>query len=38
MDIAQFFETKEQADAAFALFDKDDNGDVTREELENACL
>ncbi|KAH9485389.1 Mechanosensitive ion channel protein Msy2 [Psilocybe cubensis] len=37
-DIQRFFPTKEDADAAFALFDKDGNGDVSREEIEMACL
>ncbi|KJA19910.1 hypothetical protein HYPSUDRAFT_842053 [Hypholoma sublateritium FD-334 SS-4] len=37
-DIARFFPTKEDADAVFALFDKDGNGDASREEMEMACL
>lgn len=37
-DIARFFPTKEDADAVFALFDKDSNGDASREEMELACL
>jgi Ca2+-binding EF-hand superfamily protein len=36
-DIAKFFATKEDADAAFALFDKDENGDATRDEVEMVC-
>lgn len=37
-DIESFFSTKEEADRAYALFDKDSNGDVSREEMEIACL
>ncbi|KAG8953472.1 hypothetical protein FRC04_002314 [Tulasnella sp. 424] len=37
-DIARFFPNVEQARIAFTLFDKDDNGDATREEIELACL
>ncbi|PPQ67301.1 hypothetical protein CVT25_005885 [Psilocybe cyanescens] len=37
-DIQRFFPNKEDADAAFALFDKDGNGDVSRDEIEMACL
>ncbi len=37
-DIARFFPTKEDADAVFALFDRDGNGDASREEMELACL
>lgn len=37
-DIARFFPTPDDADAAFAIFDKDSNGDMTRDELEMACL
>ena len=37
-DIESFFSTKEEADQAYALFDKDSNGDVSREEMEMACL
>ncbi|KZT70940.1 hypothetical protein DAEQUDRAFT_666983 [Daedalea quercina L-15889] len=37
-DIARFFPTPEDADAAFALFDKDMNGDATRDEIEIACM
>ena len=37
-DIARFFPTPEDADAAFALFDKDMNGDATRDEVEIACM
>ncbi|KAJ3490527.1 hypothetical protein NLJ89_g11426 [Agrocybe chaxingu] len=37
-DIERYFPTKEDAVAAFALFDKDGNGDVSMEEMEMACL
>ncbi|KAG9039695.1 hypothetical protein FRB95_007122 [Tulasnella sp. JGI-2019a] len=37
-DIARFFPDMERAEMAFSLFDQDGNGDVTREELELACL
>ncbi|KAI0356297.1 hypothetical protein OH77DRAFT_1401686 [Trametes cingulata] len=37
-DIERFFRTKEEADAAFAIFDKDMNGDVNRDEIEMACM
>ncbi|KAI0344847.1 hypothetical protein BDW22DRAFT_1326420 [Trametopsis cervina] len=37
-DIARFFPTMEDADRAFAIFDRDSNGDVTRDEVELACL
>lgn len=37
-DVARFFATPDDADAAFTIFDKDLNGDVTRDELEAACL
>lgn len=37
-DIESFFSTKEEADRAYALFDKDSNGDASREEVEIACL
>jgi len=37
-DIEQFFPTKDDALAVFALFDKDSNGDASREEMEIACL
>ena len=36
-DIARFFATPDEADAAFAVFDKDLNGDVNRDEIEMAC-
>ncbi|OBZ67098.1 putative MscS family protein C2C4.17c [Grifola frondosa] len=37
-DIARFFPTPDDADAAFAIFDKDVNGDVSRDEIEMACM
>lgn len=37
-DIARFFPDLETAEAAFAVFDKDGNGDVTRDEIESAVL
>ncbi|PSR78148.1 hypothetical protein PHLCEN_2v7557 [Hermanssonia centrifuga] len=37
-DIARYFPTPEDADAAFAIFDQDMNGDATRDEVEMTCL
>jgi len=37
-DIEGLFLTKEDALAVFSLFDKDGNGDASREEIEIACL
>ncbi|KAJ3480227.1 hypothetical protein NLI96_g8499 [Meripilus lineatus] len=37
-DMARFFPTPDDADEAFAIFDKDSNGDATRDEVEMACL
>jgi hypothetical protein len=37
-DIAKLFHTMEDADMVFALFDKDSNGDVTRDDMEMACM
>ncbi|KAJ3775029.1 Mechanosensitive ion channel-domain-containing protein [Lentinula raphanica] len=37
-DIARFFPTPDEADSVFALFDRDGNGDASREEIENACM
>ena len=37
-DIERFFLSHEEAVAAYSLFDKDGNGDVSREEIEIACL
>jgi hypothetical protein len=36
-DIARFFPSMEEAEKAFALFDKDSNGDATRDEMEMVC-
>ena len=36
-DISKFFATQEDADEAFSLFDKDGNGDATRDEVEMVC-
>jgi len=37
-DIARFFPDLETAQAAFAVFDKDLNGDATRDEIESAVM
>jgi hypothetical protein len=37
-DVQRFFPTQEAAIAAFSLFDKDGNGDVSRDEMEMTCL
>ncbi|KAJ3575123.1 hypothetical protein NP233_g1300 [Leucocoprinus birnbaumii] len=37
-DIARFFTTPDEAHSVFALFDRDGNGDASREELEMSCL
>lgn len=37
-DIERFFPTRDDADAAFAIFDKDMNGDAKRDEVEMACM
>jgi hypothetical protein len=37
-DIAHLFNNAEQAHVAFSLFDKDGNGDATRDEIEMACM
>lgn len=37
-DIEKCFLSHEEAVAAYSLFDKDGNGDVSREEIEIACL
>jgi hypothetical protein len=37
-DIAPFFHTQEEAADAFAMFDRDLNGDATRDEMEIACM
>ncbi|KAG0149381.1 hypothetical protein CROQUDRAFT_39862 [Cronartium quercuum f. sp. fusiforme G11] len=37
-DIGKFFENEEKSREAFALFDKDENGDASLEEIELACF
>lgn len=37
-DLNNAFENQEEADAAFSMFDKDMNGDITMEELEAVCV
>ncbi len=37
-DIERFFLPPKDACRAFALFDRDENGDVSRDEMELACL
>lgn len=37
-DISKCFRNREEAERAFAIFDRDLNGDATLEELEMACL
>ncbi|KAF9654005.1 hypothetical protein BDM02DRAFT_3086356 [Thelephora ganbajun] len=37
-DVAKFFPTPEDAEAAWNLLDKDGNGDVTRDEMEMTCM
>lgn len=37
-DIARFFPNGDDADNVFGLFDKDSNGDASRDEVEMACL
>ncbi|KAJ7188245.1 Mechanosensitive ion channel-domain-containing protein [Mycena filopes] len=37
-DIARYFSTPGEADAVFALFDTDSNGDATRDEVEMAVM
>lgn len=37
-DIAPYFDSFEDAHTAFSIFDRDLNGDVSREEVELACL
>ena len=36
-DITRFFPSQDEADAAFTLFDRDGNGDVSVEEIEQSC-
>lgn len=37
-DLNAAFESQEEADAAFSMFDKDMNGDISMEELEAVCV
>lgn len=37
-DLRSAFENTEEADAAFSMFDKDLNGDISMEELEAVCV
>ena len=37
-DLSSAFETDEEAEAAFSMFDKDMNGDISMEELEAVCV
>ncbi|KAG6874479.1 hypothetical protein C0995_010389 [Termitomyces sp. Mi166 len=37
-DISPYFASPEEADHVFTIFDKDMNGDVSRDEVEMACL
>ncbi|KAI9869024.1 MAG: hypothetical protein M1813_002847 [Trichoglossum hirsutum] len=37
-DMKNAFDNEEEADAAFQMFDKDLNGDVSMEELESVCV
>lgn len=37
-DLKAAFDNNEEADAAFAMFDKDMNGDISMEELEAVCV
>lgn len=37
-DLKNAFESDEEADAAFSMFDKDMNGDISMEELESVCV
>jgi hypothetical protein len=37
-DIAPLFSSKGEAEAVFNLFDKDGNGDASRDEVEMACM
>ncbi|CAG7850530.1 Uncharacterized MscS family protein C2C4.17c [Serendipita indica DSM 11827] len=37
-DIEEYFPNAETAQEAFAMFDRDGNGDATREEMELACM
>ncbi|KAG7098557.1 hypothetical protein E1B28_000491 [Marasmius oreades] len=37
-DITKFFASQEEADRVFSLFDRDGNGDASRDEVEMACM
>ncbi|CAF9920894.1 MAG: hypothetical protein GOMPHAMPRED_002168 [Gomphillus americanus] len=37
-DLSPAFDNNDEADAAFAMFDKDLNGDISMEELESVCV
>ncbi|PWY89105.1 hypothetical protein BO70DRAFT_285765 [Aspergillus heteromorphus CBS 117.55] len=37
-DLTDAFDNNEEADAAFTMFDKDMNGDISMEELESVCV
>ncbi|PYI18106.1 Mechanosensitive ion channel family [Aspergillus violaceofuscus CBS 115571] len=37
-DLKEAFDNNEEADAAFTMFDKDMNGDISMEELEAVCV
>lgn len=37
-DLMHAFENQDEADAAFSMFDKDMNGDISMEELEAVCV
>ncbi len=37
-DLKAAFKTEDEADAAFSMFDKDMNGDISMEELETVCV
>ena len=37
-DLTDAFDNKEEAEAAFTMFDKDMNGDISMEELEAVCV
>ena len=37
-DLKEAFDNSEEAEAAFAMFDRDMNGDISMEELEAACV
>jgi len=37
-DLRNAFENDDEADAAFTMFDKDMNGDISMEELESVCV